>query len=230
MSYCTRADVYALGLGPEAFARPPRLVEGVVAASATVQLSAHGLSADQPITLSVQSGGGLLGMAASSLPGGLVEGVTYYAQPLSGDTFQLSTAPSIAPIASFLSGGVGVFGVFVDHGPALDAAITEADALLDAHLTAHKGPVTAPVVRGVAARISARIYVGAHGLGNPVYAKAYESVEALRIMDERLMQGWYAGRPLPAGATDASPTVPEMGAVLVTLADRGFNEREDNRV
>lgn len=222
MAYCTRASVYALGFGPEAFARPPRLIDGVVAASGTLLLRAHGQATDTALSLAVLSSS-ILGAPASALPPELAQGVTYYAQPgSSSDSMQLSATPGGAVISPFTDAGTGVFGLLIDHGAHLDRAIADATALVDAHLVAHRGPVAADVVEGVAARLAARIYVGAHGLGNAAYARAYEEVSSMRIMDERLMAGWLAGKPLPAGSTDATPTLAENGALLISLEGRGF--------
>lgn len=231
-SYTTRAKVYALGLPPEAFARPPRLIEAVVAGSGTFLLRAHGLAPNAPLQLGVFSES-TLGAAPAALPGGagLAEGVTYYAQPgASSDAFQVAASANGAVLSPFTDEGAGVFGILVDPGPDLDAAIGSASTLIDAHLVAHKAPVVADIVSDVCARLAARIYVGAHGLGNPVYAAAYAEIADMRIMDERLMAGWYSGRPLPAGSTDATPATAEMGAVAVNLKSRRFLEDEESRV
>jgi hypothetical protein len=229
MGYCTRADVYGLGLSPEAFARGARPIEDVVPATGTLFLRSHGLSADMPITLTVLSSS-VFGAAPAVLPGGLVEGAAY-AQPVNSDAFRVSTAPGGAPISSFTDAGEGVAGVIVDHGPYLDQAIEGASTIIDAHAVAHKAPLQASVLKIVCAFLAARIYIAAHAAGNPVFAKAAEPPEWLRQIIDRLFTMWLSGAPLPAGSSDATPQVAENAAALVRLDGRGFlDDCQENSV
>lgn len=225
MAYCVRANVYALGLPPEAFARPPRIVEGVDAAAGRLLVRAHGLSANDPVTLLVQSSSAL-GADPSALPGGLSEGVTYYAQPSGSDALTLSATAGGTSIASFADVGVGAFGFLIDVGAIIDQHIDDAAAVIEEHLTAHTGPVSAAVLAGLNARMAARSLAPALGLGNPVYAKAYESVEAMRMLDDRMLARWAAGKPVK-GAADATVSTVENGAVAVVLEGGGWRQEGD---
>lgn len=233
-AYCTRADVYALGLPPEVFARPARSVGQVIPSSGTIVLRAHGLSTDAPISLSLLSTSSIPGSPAAALPGGLSAGVSYYVQPIGSDSFQLATTAGGTPIASFTDAGVGVLGILVDHGPYLDACIEDFARMIEAHLTAHRGPiVVSPVLTGINARGAADSYVGAHGAGNAILRQAYDQagIARRRILDDRMLTAWLNGKPLPFGSVDATPTVAEGGAVAVRLISRGFfDDCEDNRV
>jgi hypothetical protein len=229
MGYCDRGAVYALGLSPEAFARPPRAIEDVNPASGTLFLRSHGLGADAPVTLAVISSS-VFGADPAALPGGLVEGAAF-AQPVNSDSFRVSTVAGGAPIASFADAGAGVCAIIVDHGPYLDEAIDAATTIIDAHAVAHRAPLQAAVLKVVCAFLTARIYVAAHAFGNPTFAKTTEPPEWLRSMIDRLFALWLSGAPLPAGASDGTPEVAENAAALVKLTGRGFlDDCEENSV
>lgn len=227
MAYCTRTNVYALGLSPEAFARPARPIEDVNTGSGILFLRSHGLAADAPVTLSLLSVS-TLGAPAAALPGGLAE-QGYYAQPINSDALRLSTAPGGAPISSFSTAGAGVFGLIVDHGVYLDAAIDAAGTVIDAYAVAHKAPLQAAVLTIVSAFLAARIYVAAHAFGNPVFAKMHEPPEWLKALIDRLFALWLSGAPLPAGSSDATPSIVENGAALVPLLGRGYHDEEEEQ-
>ncbi len=228
MAYA-RAIVYALGLPPEAFARPPRLIEGVTPSNGTLALRSHGLAADAPVTLAVLSSS-TLGAPAAALPTGLSTGVTYYAQLAgSSDLFTLATAAGGASIATFGDAGAGVFGIIVDHGPYLDAAIVAAEAVVNEHARAHRAPIQAAILPLVIAYLAARIYIAAHAAVNPEYAKAAEAPSWLRSLLDTLFKLWLSGAEM-AGAVDADPQVAQMGPKAVRLRGRGYlriDDRED---
>lgn len=230
MANATRQNVYALGLSPEAFARPPRELEGVVPSSGLLLLRSHGFDVDAPTVL-VTLSSSVLGAPAAALPTGLTEGLTYFARPTgSSDTFALAATPGGSPIASFADAGEGRFGALIDHGVYLDAAIASASALVESYAIAHKGPINAAILPLVEAIIATRIYVTAHAFGNPVFAKsmAFEPPDFIRKLIDELMRLWISGAPI-VGATDVTPDFAEDSAVLVDLDGRGFLEREDAR-
>jgi len=228
MGYCTRANVYGLGLAPRAFARPAEPIEIADPATGRLALRSHGLSTDHPIELRVISSS-TLGAAPAALPAGLVEG-PYFAQPGGvSDSFQVSLATGGTPISSFGDAGSGVFAVIVDHGPYLDAAIDAATATIDVYAVAHKAPIQAAVLPFVSAFLAARIYVAAHAAANPLFAKMADPPDYLRAIVDKMFSLWVSGVPL-AGAIDATPTKAEMGAVAVRLKSRHFLEDEESRV
>lgn len=227
MAYCERTDVYALGLPAEAFARPARLLEGVTPSSGVLALRSHGLKANAPVTLAVLSSS-TLGADPAALPTGLSVGVVYYAQPLGSDLFAVATAPGGSAIASFGDAGEGVFGVIVDHGLYLDAAITAAGAIINEYARAHEAPIQAEILPLVCAYLAARIYIAAHAAMNPAYAAAAEAPTWLRSLIDTLFKLWLTGAPMQK-ATDNTPAKVEMGAVTFKLEGRRFLEEEGDR-
>lgn len=226
MAYSTPQDVYALGLPPEAFARPPRPLEGVTAGSGLLLLRSHGLALDAPVTFALLSSS-IPGAAASVLPAGLTAGVAFFAAPVTSDSFRVATSAGGTPIASFASAGVGLFGVLVDHEAYLIAAIAAADTLIDAHARAHKAPLQAAILRMVSAFLAARIYIAAHAFGNPAFAAMAEPPPWILSLIDRLFGLWVSGSPLPAGSSDATPIVVENQAVVIELDGRGFLDADD---
>jgi len=229
MTYCARANVYALGLPPEAFARAPRLVESASPAADTLSLRAHGFATDDPVTLAVQSSS-ILGATAAALPAPLLEGTVYYVRASGSDVLQLAAAPGGAAI-NLTSAGAGIFGILRDHGTDLDAAIVQATAIINEKLIAHSGTVTAEVLTGVCAWLAATIFTSTHSSANPFVRQAIAAALApLREIYEPMLARWSAGAVVK-GATDATPGTPENGAVLIELDGRGYHTSdEDARV
>jgi hypothetical protein len=225
---CARENVYATGLPPEMFSRPPRLIEGVTPAAGALSLRAHALKPDAPVTLAVQSSS-TLGAAAAALPGGLSAAQVYYALPLGSDAFSLSLVAGGEPISSFTDAGSGVFGVVVDHGVYLDAAIEAATAIIYQFTRAHAQPIAADVLPFVCAFVAARIYLVSHTSGNSEFAKAGEAPSWIRSLVDKLFDIWTKGAPI-LGAVDATPTVADNGAQLVPISLNGGFDLEDGRV
>ena len=228
MGLCTRENVYATGLPPEMFSRPPRMIEGVTPETGVFTLRSHGLKLDAPVILAVLSTS-TLGATAASLPGGASAGFAYYAHPLGSDTFSLALSAGGVPIASFTDAGSGVFGVIVDHGAYLDAAIDAATAIVYQFTSAHAQPIAADVLTFVAAFVAARIYLVSHTSGNSEFAKAGEAPSWIRSLVDKLFDIWTKGAPI-LGAVDATPSVTDNGAALVPIDLRGGFDLEDGRV
>ncbi len=226
MVYCARTDVYAIGLAPEAFRRPPREVEAVTPATGTLTIRSHGLAPNAPVSLAVLSSS-TLGAPVAAVPTGTAVATPYYALPVAGssDLFQIAIAPNGAPL-TFSDAGAGVFGVLVDHGAYLDAAIVAASAVFDQYARAHASPIVADVARVLCAYLAARIYGMAHAAGNPAFMVAAEAPSWLRGILDKLFQIYMEGAPI-LGATDATPTTAEAGAILVALAPGNFDLIDD---
>lgn len=220
-SYCARQDVYAIGLAAEAFRRPPREVEGVVPSTGILTIRSHGLALDTPLTLVVESSS-TLGAHAAAPPTGSAVGTLYYALPVAGssDLFQIAVAPNGSPL-TFSDVGTGIFGMVVDHGPYLDAAIVAASAILDQCARAHDPPIAAPVFPLVCAFLAVRIYVAAHTVMNPAFTKVLEGPSWLRGLLDKLFALWIAGADV-VGAVDATPLLADDGAVSIELEGRDF--------
>jgi len=222
-SYCARSDVYATGLPPEAFARPPRPVEGVTPSSGILALRAHGLATDAPITLSVTSTS-IPGGTTAALPAGLAVATQYYARPVGSDLLAVATAVSpAAPVASFGDAGVGLFSIIVDHGLYLDAAIVAASLVIDQFARDHATPINGAIVPLLCSFLAARIYVATHRALIPEQkAGEAEAPSWIRSLLDKLFNLYLTGAPI-LGTTDATPDVQEAGAALIRLRRGDFD-------
>lgn len=213
----SRSDLLTLGLPAPAAAQPPRLVEQVTIASGLLYITGHNLTTDALLSLrrvSVTT----IGAVAAALPGGLSEGVAYYARPATADALQLATAASPASaISSFSSEPVGRFAVLVDPGLALDKAIDDAWTIVHARLTAHGGDVEAPIVTLGARYLAARVYVAHLAAGDPAKAASFDGLTRVWESEVKpLFEAYFKGTPV-RGGTDETPDTLENAAVLVEL-------------
>lgn len=203
MAYATRADVYRLGLTAAAFVTRPRPYDAVTIASASIRLTAHGLAADDLVSLVAVSGG--------SLPTSVTATSVYSPVIVSGDVFTLKTYPAGVAISSWASGGSG-WGVSVDYGPRLDAHLSDASAVIDEHLTAHEPPIPVdpvtglypPVLVGLCARMAARSAVTSLQIENAAYRVATDRLFARERQDLEILAAWKAGKPIQPRPTDQS--------------------------
>jgi hypothetical protein len=203
-------------------ARVPLLVEQANDSAGLLFYRAHGLGLDYPLTFrSISST--TLGAPPSSLPGGLSEGTTYYARPVTPDSFAVATAVSpAAQIASFSGAAVGRFGYMVDPGVALDQAIAKAWNLVQSDCTAHGGDVDAPILTDAAAALAARLYVAALCAGDPAKGASYDGISKLyaEIYAPKLA-AYFAGASI-RNAVDTTPTVAENGARAICPKEGPF--------
>lgn len=209
MAKPTRADLLTLGLPAPAAVQPPQLVEQVDPAQGLLFLAAHGLSADDALSLRVVSST-TLGATPGRLPAGLSEGVTYYARPASADAFRVAAGPSPASaIASFGSRGSGGLSIMLDPGSSLDAAIDRAWTIVMSDCTAHGGDVEAQILTDAATALAARFYVAHMAAGDPAKAASYDGIATLyQEVYAPKLAAYFAGIPV-RGAADATPTVSE---------------------
>lgn len=211
-SYCTRNDVHRIGLDAQMFRRAPREVEGVVPSTGTITIRSHGFAAGDPLSLAVLSSS-TLGAAAASVPIGTSVGTPYWALPVGGssDLFQISTTPNGTPV-TFSDSGSGVWGVLIDHGPYLDAAIVSASVVFDQYARAHASPIAADVVPTLCAYLAARVYIGAHAPSDPKFAEKAEAPSWLRGILNELFTVYLHDQAPILGAVDATPSIAEAGA------------------
>jgi hypothetical protein len=130
-AYCTESDVYRF-VPPGLLAQPGRPVASVIAASGTFILDQHGLALNAAVAFRADPSG--------SLPTGLTAEVTYYAIPVTSNSFRVATAPGGAAV-TFSTTGEDVIAI-----TSLPWAewIAECSAMLDQTLPAHVVPALNP--------------------------------------------------------------------------------------
>jgi hypothetical protein len=92
------------------------------------------LATNTPVILSVSSGG--------SLPSGLLAGVQYYIQVVSGTTVQFTTTPSPAAAVTTTTAGSGTFSLYVNNG--LTASVLNSSFQVS-NVTTNTFTITTPV-------------------------------------------------------------------------------------
>jgi hypothetical protein len=132
--YCTRGDLYSYGLPRGAIPNPGRNPSGVDATANTITLGEHGFELNDPVSFRADA------PAGGALPGGLSAGTTYYAIPVTDDTFKVSATADGAAVDITSAGSR-----FVAIAPLPVAAAIEYGARqIDDMLPAHVVPLTAP--------------------------------------------------------------------------------------
>jgi hypothetical protein len=195
VAYCTLDNVFLLGLSAGAFVTRPRPFDAIDAASGTIRMKAHGLSALDLVTFEVTSGGALPTAVSAFTP--------YAPVIVSFDLIK------ITGFASYVSGGSG-WGLAIDPTRRLQAHILEVSAEIDEHLTADAVPLVEPfpqVVIGLAARMAARAAVNSLQIENAQYRVAVDRLIAREAMDREMLAAWKSGKPInprPVDQTDVA--------------------------
>lgn len=199
--YCTRDDVFQLGLSAQAFVVRARPVQAsdVDISTGTVRLKAHGLTDDDVITLELTSGG--------SLPTGLSAFTAYGVEVVSFDLFRITSSGT--PITSYASAGSG-WGVAIDPLRRIDRHILDAAAIINDKLTAHAPPLEVdpetgdypPVIVGLNARLAALAAVTSLQFENAQARVATDRLEAMIARDWKNLSTYLAGRPVNPAPTD----------------------------
>ena len=123
-------------MAPGSLPNVARLIASVSAASEILTLDGHGLELNQELTFRAESGG--------SVPSPVVAGTTYYAIPLTSDTFQI-TASISGPALNITTAGSNLLVI-----PEMPWAgwIDECSAMVDQTLPGHVVPVEVDPVTG----------------------------------------------------------------------------------
>lgn len=143
--YCSRGDVNERV--PGGITYEGRLVHAVNVSSDSITLDGHGFEDGIAVTVRAFESG--------SLPGGLVDGSTYYVKRLTNAKFQLSATDGGAAIDLTTAGE----SIFVAREPPYDNVIEFVSRWVDSFFDAHVVPFAAPIhplVRGITADISAK--------------------------------------------------------------------------
>lgn len=130
--YCEPSDLYDFGLPRGAVPNPGRLLDAVDVALDWMALDVHGFALDDPVMFRAEAGG--------ALPGGLSQGVSYFAIPIDESHFQVSATAGGAPI-DLTSSGVTVLAI---SPLPIAAAIEWGARTIDDMLPAHAVPLVAP--------------------------------------------------------------------------------------
>lgn len=208
MTYATREEVFALGLGAEAFASRSREIEAVDTASGVFTLSGHGLFAGALVRFMVR-GAAVIGSPSAALPSGLSASLMYETTPASSDLFKVAPDGG-AIITSFLDAGAGVFSLVVDPGPNIDRIAQNESANIDEDLTANLPPIGVnpitgrydDILVGVCARRTAIRSALKLGLANPIYKGSLDALIKGQEEDTLRLKRWYEGRPINVRPAD----------------------------
>jgi len=215
-SYVTLAEKFALGLGAEAFVAASRPITAVNAAANTLTIPGHGANTDD--TCRLESTGGL--------PAPLAEGVVYYAEPVPGSLDLLKLRASAGGVAIDLSSAGdsdAVHSILFDPTPKILQMIEAVSGDYEQALHAHALPLSVVpphLKKAVVSEVDAELTTVV-GLVRPNYQDA--SIPARAAQARSFRDRLRAGEPL-RGATDATPTVAESGAVGWGDEPAGWND------
>lgn len=209
--YCTRQDVFDLGLSAQAYvvrARPVGVCD-VDVDSGQVRLKGHGLSPRDLISFEVTTGGVLpVEFQDFTFPRGMTSPI-----PLTFDTFQVATGPesgvSIQPLSSAGNG----WSVAVDAGRRIDVNILSTASVINDKLIAHATPFERDVAGNyppVIVRLNA-ILAAMDSVSTLLFENA-ESRKSIDILVEKKARAeadlaiYLAGKPVLPKPTDQTTT------------------------
>lgn len=183
--YCSRQNVYGLGVPRGALVRPTRLIASVDAAQNVLELEGHGFTDGDALQFTVDAGG--------VLPAPLAVTTIYYAKllELDDDTtseslFQVAASSGGAAL-DLVDAGTAPFGVAVPIGPTLDANIETYSRWFDTIAPAEVVPLAAPYPKWVSQIVALRSAVatvtelGLAGFGALIAREDKAIIDALRL-------------------------------------------------
>lgn len=197
--YCAPGDLYAHGIPRGSVANPGRLAAKVLASTNAFTLDVHGFDAGDPVTVRAQAGG--------SLPAPLVEGVQYFAVPLTESTFSVSATVGGSVIDLTTDGS----NVVVIAPLPIDKAIAMASAAIDDMLPDHVVPLSQPyppIIVITCAQIAAGQLAGLIGATSMALADIVDKAQ-------KRIERWAAGVPIRGSN---SPAVRAGLAVTATAS------------
>jgi hypothetical protein len=203
--YCEIADLYDHGLPRGALPNEGRLVADVSAASEIMSLDGHGFRADAELLFRAEAGG--------TLPAPLAAGTTYYAIPLTADTFQVSATAGGAAINLTTAGS----NVFVHTPLSFAATIRWASALVDGMLPAHVVPLdeVPEIVKSVTAMLAAaKLLTQTGGAGEGAIA-------AGMAFAKKSIDGWVKAQPIRGATVPRAANLAVAGS-LTSADPRGW--------
>jgi hypothetical protein len=214
--YCSRDEVFNLGLSAQAFVIRPRPFDAIDITTGTIRLKGHGFSALDAIAFEVTSGG--------SLPTGLTAFTTYNPVITSFDLFKVSG------FNSYVSGGSG-WGIAIDPGRRIDMHALEVSAEIDEHLTDDDPPLKVDpitgkypqVVVGLAARMTARAAVLSLQIENAQYRVAVDRLFERQAKDLLMLDEWRKGKPINPRPVDQTESLDNAAIASAGVAINWMN-------
>ncbi len=181
MAYCVASDLFLFGVPRGAAPNPGRQIDSLTAS--TIHLDVHSFDLAQPVTV----------RAIGALPSPLVEGTTYYVEPVTEATFKLRATPTGAALTIVDA----VDPILVIEPLNIDGAIAWADAIIDDMLTGQVVPLNPvpQIVRITSAELAAFRLVVAHS------AQGKNLSDIVDRAEKRLAR-WLAGRPIAQTAAE----------------------------
>lgn len=191
----TISDLYVHGIPATAAVPAPREIERVDIGTGRVLTKGHGLIAGDVVRFEGQG----------TLPAPLAALTNYTATPIDFDTFSI-------PV-SFTDAGAKPYQWRVVPYPAFNAALLAASSTVQDHATAHGEITTAtPQLVRIVCILAAWDIVFTNRLGLKI-AESFRAELLARYNDAWItIRSWEKGRRI-AGVVDATPSVPEMGAI-----------------
>lgn len=178
MPYCVEADVYSYGLPRGALRNPGRPADAARAIDDAIALDVHGFALNDQISFRPEAGG--------RLPMPLVQGVTYFAIPLSEGAFSVAATEDGAAIDLTTDGA----RIVVIAPLNFTAAIAFGAEIINDQLPAHCVPLVAPYPPIIV--MTNAVLAG----GKLMNGSASQSL--LQIVDEanQRVARWAKGQPL----------------------------------
>lgn len=214
----TRQDLFRYGLPAAACVPDARALDSITVSGPVFECRGHGFSGGEIVRFVARPG--------STLPAGIVSPLTWYTVNPPTDSDMFTVAGLVLSDA-----GAGTINVVEDIGPKLDDLMARRASWLVSWYKAGQGPWTTPpqwaamVVAKLAAFDVAQI------LRTPSSRFSIDDVRKAHDDAQAFLERLDKGEPYNdgVGPVDATPLVPEMGAVLVHLDGRDFLECRDNR-
>lgn len=201
-AYCTSADIYSR-IPRGSLPNEGRLVDSVDSGTEILTLDQHGFSSGTPLVLRAEGGG--------SLPAPLVAGTTYYALPVTENTFQVSATDGGAAINLTTAGSRIIVTAARPLDPYIEAGAAEIDESLPAHAVPLEAPYPASVVNANA-WLAIENALAAAGQDVGVYKTMIDNArDRLRV--------WFKGIPI-RGAVE-----PPRTGLAVTAVSSGGDPR-----
>lgn len=201
-SYCTVSDLYTYGLPRGGLPNPARLIYEVNTSTGTFSLDEHGFEAGDAVTFREDAIDGVM-------PGGIVEGVTYYASRVNDSLFRVSASPGGSPIIPLSEGR----RVMVATSIPTEGAIQWASEIINDMLPAHIVPIVGRVpeiVRMTAAELAIGKLMARQGA-------ATDALSAIVANAQERLKRW--GKGVPLRGPDSPPR-----ANLAASASRAFTD------
>lgn len=215
--YCSRSDVFNVGVPRVSLTRPARQIESVDATASVLQQGGHGLKANDAVQFTTSGPG--------SLPGGLALITVYYALVIAladgsadENRFQVAAAPNGGAI-SLTTTGTPPFSLVVPTGPTIDSFIESFSRWVDSIIPADAAPLVAPIPAWIRNLVALRSAIAtARSLGRAVGA------EMSKQEDDTVKDAMRLAPGVPLRG-DAQAQKPTMSAVIMSAAGGGLVKR-----